>query len=89
MQRTHSSATIADAVPDRRRRGRRAEDTYRHSGEDLDGAYNDGAKPTPLQLGSAIRLYGSLAWIVASSAIGSLYLLKSIWHGLSALIGAG
>jgi hypothetical protein len=67
--------TSADSIPDRRKRGRRAAD---YSG-DLDGAYNDGAKPAALSTATAIRLYGAIAWIVITSAIGTLFVLKEAW----------
>ena len=69
------SETSAEAIPDRRKRGRRASD---FSG-DLDGAYNDGANPRPLSVPTAIRLYGSIVWIVLTSAIGTLFVLKAAW----------
>ena len=74
----------AEAIPDRRkRRGRRASD---HSG-DLDGAYNDGTRPSPLSIWAAIRLYGSFAWIVITSSIGSLFVIKEAWGYISRLLG--
>jgi hypothetical protein len=81
--RAPASETSAEAIPDRRKRGRRAAD---FSG-DLDGAYNDGAKPHPLSVPTAIRLYGSIAWIVVTSAIGSLFLLKAGWLYFAQLLG--
>jgi hypothetical protein len=78
-----ASQTTAESIPDRRKRGRRASD---YSG-DLDGAYNDGAKPNPLTVPTAIRLYGSIAWIVITSAIGSLIVLKAGWMYLSQSLG--
>ncbi len=74
----------ADAIPDRRkRRGRRASD---RSG-DLDGAYNDGTRPRPLSISPAIRVYGSIAWIVITSAIGTLFLIKEAWGYVARLLG--
>ena len=76
--------TDADAIPDRRkRRGRRASD---RSG-DLDGAYNDGTRPRPLGILTAIRVYGSIAWIVITSAIGSLFIIKAVWGYVARLLG--
>ena len=76
----------ADAIPDRRkRRSRRASD---HSG-DLDGAFNDGARPSPLSISTAIRLYGSIAWIVITSAIGSLFVIREAWEYVARLLGHG
>jgi hypothetical protein len=66
-----------EALPDRRKRGRRA--------SDLDGAYNDGGKPTPMQLSNGIVLYGGIAWIVLTSALGTFFVLKSAWNFLSVL----
>jgi hypothetical protein len=63
--------TTDDAIPDRRRRGRRS--------SDLDGAYNDGGTPTPLGLSSGVGIYGAIAWIVITSAIGTLFVLRSVW----------
>jgi hypothetical protein len=72
------SRADADAIPDRRKRaGRRA--------TDLDGAYNDGGSPTPLRLANAIGLYGALGWIVITSAIGTLFVLKNVWSFLALL----
>ncbi|HTD75138.1 MAG TPA: hypothetical protein VK652_16545 [Steroidobacteraceae bacterium] len=74
----------AAAIPDRRkRRGRRASD---HSG-DLDGAYNDDTKPSPLSFPTAIRIYGPLVWIVMTSAIGTLFLIKEAWGYVAGLLG--
>ncbi len=74
----------AGEIPDRRRRrGRRASDK---SG-DLDGAYNDGARPSDLGIPTAIRLYGSIAWIVITSAIGSLFVLREAWDFVARLLG--
>ena len=74
----------ADAIPDRRkRRSRRASDL---SG-DLDGAFNDGTQPSPLSISTAIRLYGSIAWIVITSAIGSLFVIKEAWGYVARLLG--
>jgi hypothetical protein len=71
-----------DAVPDRRKkRGRRA--------SDLDGAYNDGGQPTPLNFANGIGLYGGLAWIVVTSAIGTFFILKSAWSFASLLWAHG
>ena len=65
-----------DAVPDRRKTlGRRA--------SDLEGAYNDGGNPTPLNFGNFLRVYGGIVWIVVTSAIGTFFLLKSAWSFLS------
>jgi hypothetical protein len=74
----------AAAIPDRRkRRGRRASD---HSG-DLDGAYNDDTRPSPLSFSTAIRLYVPLVWIVITSAIGSLFVIKEAWGYVARLLG--
>ena len=81
--RASARETGAESIPDRRKRGRRASD---YSG-DLDGAYNDGAKPKPLSAPTAIRLYGSIAWIVITSAIGSLFVLKAAWVYVAQLFG--
>ena len=75
--------TSADIIPDRRKRGRRASD---YSG-DLDSAFTDGAHPKPLSVSTGIRLYGSIAWIVLTSAIGSLFLLKAGWVYFKHLLG--
>lgn len=75
--------TSAEFIPDRRKRGRRAAD---YSG-DLDSAFNDGAQPRPLSVSRGIRLYGSIAWIVLTSAIGSLFLLKAGWMYFKHLLG--
>jgi hypothetical protein len=76
----------AAAIPDRRkRRGRRASD---NSG-DLDGAYNDGASPSALSIPTAIRLYGSIVWIVITSAIGSLLVIREAWGFFARLLGHG
>jgi hypothetical protein len=84
MQSSRVREADAAAIPDRRkRRGRRASD---HSG-DLDGAYNDGTRPSPLSIPTAIRLYGSIVWIVITSAIGSLFVIKEAWGYLARLLG--
>jgi hypothetical protein len=76
----------AEAIPDRRkRRGRRASD---HSGR-LDGAYDDGTNPSSLSIPAAIRLYGSIAWIVITSAIGSIFVIKEAWGYVAHLLGHG
>ena len=86
MQSLRVHKADADAIPDRRkRRSRRASD---HSG-DLDGAFNDGATPSPLSVPTAIRLYGSIAWIVITSAIGSLFVIKEAWGYVARLLGHG
>jgi hypothetical protein len=81
--RAPESESTAESIPDRRKRGRRAAD---YSG-DLDGAYNDGAKPNPLTVPTAVRLYGSIVWIVITSAIGTLFVLKAGWMYLSQALG--
>jgi len=74
----------AEAIPDRRkRRGRRASD---HSGH-LDGAYGDGTRPSSLSIPAAIRLYGAVAWIVITSAIGSIFVIKEAWGYIARLLG--
>jgi hypothetical protein len=74
----------ADAIPDRRKqRGRRASDRSGH----LDGAYNDGTGPSPLGISAAVRLYGSIAWIVVTSAIGSIFVIKEAWGYIARLFG--
>ena len=84
MQSLRARKADAAAIPDRRkRRGRRASD---HSG-DLDGAYNDGTRPSPLSISTAIRLYGPLVWIVITSAIGSLFVIKEAWQYVARLLG--
>jgi len=67
-----SSEFAAANFAERRLRGRRR--------NDLDGAYNDEAKPVPLGLVRAWSLYGGLLWIAATSLIGSFYVLKAVWN---------
>jgi hypothetical protein len=74
-------AVLENAVPERRKLGRRA--------SDLEGAYNDGGKPTPLHFVSGIYLYGGIAWIVVTSAIGSFFILKSGWDLVALLWNHG
>jgi hypothetical protein len=62
---------------DRRKRSRRA--------LDLGGAYNDGEEPTPLSLSNGIVLYGGIAWIAITSAIGTILVLKGCWSFLAML----
>jgi hypothetical protein len=81
MRSLRAAELDSDAVPDRRKRVRRA--------SDLDGAYNDGEEPTPLRLGYAIVLYGVIAWIVITSAIGSFFILKSAWRLLASIWAHG
>lgn len=50
--------------------------------EDLDGAYNDGARPPPLGLGRSVILYGGLASMLLSFLVGSIYLLEDMWQWL-------
>jgi hypothetical protein len=84
MQSIRVREADAEAIPDRRkRRGRRASD---HSGN-LDGAYDDGTNPSPLGIPAAIRLYGSIAWIVITSAIGSIFVIKEAWGYVAHLLG--
>jgi hypothetical protein len=67
--------TYSDADVERRKRGRRA--------SDLDGAYNDDKMPTPVGVSSGIAFYTGLIWIVATSAIGTLYVLRSAWDAMA------
>jgi hypothetical protein len=75
----------AAAIPDRRQRRDRRSVRDRRS--DLDGAYNDGVGPSPLSILAAIRLYGSVVWIVITSAIGTIFVLKAAWRYVSVLMG--
>jgi hypothetical protein len=84
MQSLREAQADAEAIPDRRKRsGRRASDRSGH----LDGAYGDGAGPSSLSIPAAIRLYGAVAWIVITSAIGSIFVIKEAWGYIARLLG--
>jgi hypothetical protein len=86
MQSLRIREADANSIPDRRkRRDRRASNC---SGN-LDGAYNDGTKPSPLSIPAAFRLYGSIVWIVLTSAIGSIFVIKEAWGYVAHLLGHG